>query len=194
ALYGAGLADALGFALAPGVAHAIPGGVLYGDPRLAAMGLRGVVDDEGLAWLRGRGLAEGSAADWDRMRISAGVPDGSRDLPVEKAILLENGFDELNGLDWAKGCYIGQELTARTRYRGLIRKRLLPVTIDGPAPGPEADVTSEGKPVGTLRSVAGDRGLALLRLEALDGPLTAGDARLRPQVPDWVRLPATSAG
>ena len=69
----------------------------------------------------------GTGADYDRLRISLGVPDGSRDLPVEKAILLENGFDELNAIDWDKGCYLGQELTARTRYRGLVRKRLMPV-------------------------------------------------------------------
>jgi len=194
ALYGAGLEDALGFALAPGDAREIPGGVLYGDPRLAAMGLRGAVDAEGLAWLGDRGLALGSAAEWDRRRIAAGIPDGSRDLAIEKAILLENGFDELNGLDWAKGCYMGQELTARTRYRGLIRKRLLPVTFDGTPPVPDADIMSNGKPVGIVRSVAGDRALALLRLEALDDDaLTAGDARLRPEVPAWVKLPATSA-
>ncbi len=76
----------------------------------------------------------GSREDYDRLRISLGVPDGSRDLPVEKAILLENGFDELNAIDWDKGCYMGQELTARTRYRGLVRKRLMPVAIEGPAP------------------------------------------------------------
>jgi tRNA-modifying protein YgfZ len=195
ALYGRGLAEALGFALAPGEARTIPGGIVYGDPRLAAMGLRGAADAEGLAWLRARGLAEGSADAWDRMRIAAGVPDGSRDLAIDKAILLENGFDELGGLDWAKGCYMGQELTARTRYRGLIRKRLLPVAVDGVPPAPDADVVSDGKPVGIVRSVAGDRALALLRLEALEtgAPLTAGEARLTPQLPDWIRLPPPSA-
>jgi tRNA-modifying protein YgfZ len=90
---------------------------------------------------------------------------------------------------------MGQELTARTRYRGLIRKRLLPVAVDGAPPAPDADVVSDGKPVGILRSVAGDRALALLRLEVLEtgAPLTAGEARLTPQLPDWIRLPAPSA-
>ena len=118
-----------------------------------------------------------------------GVPDGSRDLQVEKAILLENGFDELHGIDWDKGCYMGQELTARTRYRGLIKKRLLPVRFDGPTPAPGSQVTCEGKDAGTLCSSIGDRGLALLRLERLDGPLLAGGTLLKPEPPDWIKLP-----
>ena len=64
-----------------------------------------------------------------------GVPDGSRDLQLEKALLLESGFDELNGVDWQKGCYMGQELTARTKYRGLIKKRLFPVRVEGAPAG-----------------------------------------------------------
>ena len=61
----------------------------------------------------------------------SGLPDGSRDMLVEKSLLMECGFDELNGIDWQKGCYLGQELTARTRYRGLVKKRLLPVAVEG---------------------------------------------------------------
>jgi folate-binding protein YgfZ len=64
---------------------------------------------------------------YDRLRISLAVPDGSRDMEVGKAILLENNIDLLNGVAWDKGCYTGQELTARTKYRGLIKKRLMPV-------------------------------------------------------------------
>lgn len=191
-LAGPGLDQALGFMLAPGEAHSISGGVVYGDPRTAAMGWRGAVSADGLASLHAQGLADASVADWDRMRIAAGVPDGSRDLAVEKAILLENGFDALNGIDWDKGCYMGQELTARTRYRGLVRKRLLPVRIEGAPPAPDADVTRGGKLVGQVRSVSEDRALVLLRLEALDDstePLLAGEAHLRPELPDWFSLP-----
>ena len=71
---------------------------------------------------------------------------------LEKSILLESGFDELNGVDWQKGCYIGQELTARTKYRGLIKKRLMPVEVDGPAPAPGTIVTADGHEVGEMRS------------------------------------------
>ena len=123
------------------------------------------------------------------------MPDGSRDMPVDGAILLENGIDALNGVDWQKGCYMGQELTARTHYRGLIKRRLMPVSMEGPAPQPGTDVHLGDKPVGTMRSVvSGDgaaSGLALLRLDAVEqarvsgAPLTAGDAILTPYKPDW---------
>ncbi|MEZ5667535.1 MAG: folate-binding protein [Alphaproteobacteria bacterium] len=196
-LFGPDLAEATGLDLAPGAARAVPGGVVYGDPRLPALGLRALLDPDGAAWLRGLGLAEAPTAAWDRLRIGLGVPDGSRDLPPEKAILLENGFDELHGLDWDKGCYLGQELTARTRYRGLVRKRLLPVAVDGPMPAPETPVTQAGREVGTVHSGAAGMALARLRLEALEdgGALTAGAATLAPAIPDWVSLPARpSAG
>src|SRR5439155_21735167 len=94
------------------------------------------------------GLAEAGFDSYDRLRLSLGIPDGSRDLVLEKSILLEAGFDELNGVDWQKGCYIGQELTARTKYRGLIKKRLMPVEIGGPAPLPGTIVTCDGREVG----------------------------------------------
>ena len=98
------------------------------------------------------GVAEGDFAAYDRHRLALGVPDGSRDLVPEKSILLELGFDELNGVDWQKGCYVGQELTARTKYRGLIKKRLFPVRIDGPTPQPGAIIMLDGKEAGEMRS------------------------------------------
>ena len=138
------------------------------------------------------GLNPAMPEDYERLRISWGAPDGSRDLEVGKSALLESGFDELHGIDWDKGCYMGQELTARTRYRGLVKKRLVPVQIDGPVPAPGTQILADGKDVGVMRSgvmrsgVAG-LGLALLRLEHLESPgtLTAGAARLTPKKPDW---------
>jgi folate-binding protein YgfZ len=152
------------------------------DPRLPEAGWR---------LIAGRALpANAPAAAWDAHRIALGLPDGSRDLEAEKSVLLEAGFDELHGVSWTKGCYMGQELTARTRYRGLVKRRLVPVGIEGTVPAPGTPVMREGKDAGVLRSVAGAAGLALLRLEALDGPLTCGTARLRPQRPSWMALPA----
>lgn len=122
------------------------------------------------------------------------MPDGSRDLPVEKAILLEAGFDELAGVDWQKGCYIGQELTARTKYRALIKKRLLPVEIDGPLPPPGTPVMLGEEEAGEIRSGRGRLALALLRLDMVekagtaDRPLTAGAARITPHKPEWARF------
>jgi folate-binding protein YgfZ len=166
-----------------GPAPAVPSGLIAADPRLDAAGWRILTDPP---------LAETAiAGEWDAHRIVLGLPDGSRDLEAEKTVLLEAGFDELNGISWTKGCYMGQELTARTRYRGLLKRRLVPVTIAGPPPPPGPSVMSGERDVGTMRSAAGAHGLAVLRLDVLDGAvLTCGDASLTPAVPAWMRLPA----
>ena len=107
-----------------GAARAFAGGVVYRDPRLPAAGVRAILPREGgEETLRKMDFAEASFADYDTHRLALGLPDGSRDMVVEKTILLEAGFDELNGVDWQKGCFLGQELTARTKYRGLIKDR-----------------------------------------------------------------------
>ncbi len=189
-LFGEGTLDRLGLPADPGRTAPLAGGQVAVDPRLAGLGARAMMaGPAGGAALDLPGFDPAERADYDRLRISLGVPDGSRDLQVEKAILLENGFDELHGIDWDKGCYMGQELTARTRYRGLVKKRLLPVRFDGPTPAPGSQVTCEGKDAGTLCSSIGDRGLALLRIERLDGPLLAGGTLLKPEPPDWIKFP-----
>jgi len=179
----------------PGRARPFAGGLAYVDPRLAAAGVRAIVPAEGAASaLAAAGFTAAPRTDYDRLRLSLGLPDGSRDLLVEKSILLENGFAELNGVDWDKGCYMGQELTARTRYRGLVKKRLLPVRIQGPAPAPGTPLQLGDKDAGEMRSASGDLGLALVRLDALaeaearGAALTAGDAQVTPVKPDWLAL------
>jgi folate-binding protein YgfZ len=127
-------------------------------------------------------------ADWDRHRLALGLPDGSRDLEAEKTVLLEAGFDELHGVSWTKGCYMGQELTARTKYRGLVKRRLIPVTVAGPLPPPGTPVLHNDTEVGTMRSGRENAGLAVLRLDALDGTLTCGAATLTPRKPAWLRV------
>lgn len=188
---------ALGLPDEAGAATPFGGGVAFADPRLTGAGARLYLPDA--AALEATGFAAGDVAAYDRLRISLGLPDGSRDMQVEKAILLENGFDELHGVDWKKGCYVGQELTARTKYRGLIKKRLLPVGIAGTLPEPGAIIEADGKEAGEMRSAVvgvgngpgGTVGLALLRLEALESgaPLTVGETVLTPLTPDWVVLP-----
>jgi hypothetical protein len=177
----------------PGAARTVSGGVIYADPRLAEAGARAVLPKEGgEAVLREMGFVPGKAADYETLRLGLGLPDGSRDLVVEKSILLESNFEELHGVDWNKGCYMGQELTARTKYRGLVKKRLLPVDIAGDAPPPGTQILLGGKDAGELRTAADGKGLALLRLDQLEralqgaGVLTAGDATLTPRKPDWV--------
>ena len=162
--------------VAPGIAAA--------DPRTPAAGWR-VLSPTALP-------AAATPEDWDRHRLALGLPDGSRDLEAEKSTLLEAGFDELNGVSWTKGCYMGQELTARTKYRGLLKRRLVPVRIAGALPPPGTPVLRGAAEVGTMRSGRDDRGLALLRLDAIgedggaDG-LRCGDSVLHPEPPAWMR-------
>ena len=191
AVFGEGASAALGLSGEPGAARSFASGVALVDPRLATLGARAILPRvTARAELAKAGLAEASFEAYDRLRLSLGIPDGSRDLVLEKSILLESGFDELNGVDWQKGCYIGQELTARTKYRGLIKKRLMPVQIDGPAPAPGTIVSADGREAGEIRSSRDGLGLALLRIEpALAGKrLTAGEAAISPMRPDWMRF------
>jgi folate-binding protein YgfZ len=189
AAVGAGALESLGLENERGEAEPFAGGVAYVDPRLAALGARVLLPRAaGVEPLAAKGFVAADGAAYDRLRLSLGVPDGSRDLEVEKAILLEAGFDELAGVDWQKGCYVGQELTARTKYRGLIKKRLLPVAVEGPMPPPGTPVMQGEREAGEMRSGRDGLGLALLRLDALDGPLTAGAARVTPRKPAWARF------
>ena len=129
-----------------------------------------------------------TAQQYDTHRLSLGLPDGSRDMEPEKSILLEAGFDELHGVSWSKGCYMGQELTARTKYRALIKRRLVPVAIDGIAPAPFTPVFKDGIDVGTMRSSRGQTGLAVIRLDAMHAKLACGDATLTPVIPSWMHV------
>jgi len=188
AVFGKGALVAFGLPAEPGAARAFEGGVVLTDPRLPELGARIITDRPHLAGIPG--VIEADFAAYDRHRLALGVPDGSRDLVPDKSILLESGFDELRGVDWQKGCYVGQELTARTKYRGLIKKRLFPVDIDGPPPAPGTIVTLDGKDAGEMRSSRDGTGLALLRLDAVAAarPLTADAASLTPLRPDWMQI------
>ena len=181
----------------PGAEKALPieGATAFVDPRLGELGVRVLAPaGQEATLLVARGFAPAPLEAYDALRLELGVPDGSRDLVVEKALLLENGFDELNGVDWQKGCYMGQELTARTKYRALIRKRLFPVRIEGALPEPGTSIYKDGQEVGELRSGSGQRALAMLRLEAVTPgqKLTVGEVSVLPEIPAWMRLPETA--
>lgn len=163
-----------------------PAAVAAPDPRLPEAGWR-ILAPEPLP-------ATATPADWDSHRLSLGLPDGSRDLESDKSILLEAGFDELGGVSWTKGCYMGQELTARTKYRGLIKRRLVPVAIDGAPPPPGTPILRpDGSEAGTLRSAAAGHALATLRLDALGQPLTCAGSPLVPQPAPWMKLPESAS-
>lgn len=156
-------------------------GIAAADPRTQDAGWR-VLADTPLA-------ANAATEDWDRHRLALGLPDGSRDMEAERTTLLEAGFDELHGVSWTKGCYMGQELTARTKYRGLLKRRLVPVRIDGPAPSAGTPVLHGGTEVGAMRSAVAGLGMALLRLDVIEATsLSCGEAVLQPKPPAWMRL------
>ena len=162
----------------------VAGATAFVDPRLPELGVRVLAPTGQTATLLG--VSEAPLAEYEALRLRLGVPDGSRDLTVE------SGFDELHGVDWQKGCYMGQELTARTKYRGLIKRRLFPVRVEGPLPPSGTPIQRDGKEVGEIRSGAGDRALAMLVIEAADGPLVAKDAQILAERPAWMKIPQNS--
>jgi folate-binding protein YgfZ len=159
-------------------------GVIAPDPRLPDFAWRILAADP-LA-------ASATPEDWDRYRLAAGLPDGSKDMEADKSILLEAGFDELAGVSWSKGCYMGQELTARTKYRGLVKRRLVPVAIRGALPPPGSPILRDGVEVGTMRSGRDGVGLASLRVDALGASLRCAEATLVPSIPGWLHLPVAA--
>jgi folate-binding protein YgfZ len=179
----------------PGACCPLGEGFAFVDPRLVRLGVRVLLPPAALGpMLQGLGFAPLEPATYERVRITAGVPDGSRDLLTEKSTLLESGFEELNGVDFVKGCFVGQELTARMKYRGLVRKRLLPVVLKGPRPAPGTIIRLGEREAGEMRSSIDDRGLALLRLDRIaeadqaGAPLRAGATEVLPVKPDWVNF------
>jgi len=145
------------------------------DPRLAQLGLR---------WIGG-GVPTASAADYHARRLVFGVPD-TDDLLLDRMLWLEANAVELNGVSFTKGCYVGQENTARMHHRDKLRRRLLPVRFDGVA-GVGDPVMAGATVAGELRTSIAGRGIAYLKLELTDGPLTLNGAPLVAETPDWLR-------
>lgn len=147
-------------------------GMAYRDPRHTGLGWRVIAPRAALP-----APDDQDFVTYDRLRLSLGLADGSRDLVVSDSLLLEGNFDKFNGIDFSKGCYLGQELTARTHYRTLIKKRLTPVTATtGQCPPAGTLLYADGKEVGIMRSSQGDMGLALLKTELRGGntPIDGG--------------------
>jgi folate-binding protein YgfZ len=186
ALWGEGVTKTLNLQEERGNSHA----GFYLDPRLDELGVRAMLLEEP------QGFSLATVQDYDLHRIKLGVPEGGLDLIPEKSILLELGLDELNAINWKKGCYVGQELTTRSKFLGLVRKRLFPVKIEGPSPAFGDEIFLDDTPVGVMRSSQEEIGLALLRLEHLtfdedgQGPaLRCQGAILHPYKPLWMVLP-----
>ncbi|WP_323784012.1 folate-binding protein [Leisingera sp.] len=137
----------------------------HADPRHAAMG-----------W-RMYGAAGGDdGTDWDAVRVAHCIPETGVELGPESYIL-EAGFESLNGVDFRKGCYVGQEVTARMKHKTELRKGFRTVDVDGTAPV-GTEITADGKPAGTLFTQSGGKGIAYLRLDRAKGEMLAGEARV----------------
>jgi folate-binding protein YgfZ len=155
------------------------------DPRLPAMGYRAYGDAPTLSAISGK------EADYEHHRIALGIPDGAKDMHIDKSLLLEFGFENLHGVNFSKGCYVGQEVTARSKFRGQVRKQLYQVwSSDMPLPACGTPITADGMVIGELRSTSANIGLALLRSEEVEkaAVLMVGDTTLNCRIPNWNRM------
>ncbi len=146
------------------------------DPRSAALGWR-VYGSDVAASLAALGIETRARADYDALRVSHIVPETDCELVPEESFILEMGFERLSGVDFRKGCYVGQEVTARMKHKATLRKGLVAVGIAGEAET-GAQIMASGKPAGTLFSRAGGQALALLRLDRAGPDMQAGEAEI----------------
>jgi tRNA-modifying protein YgfZ len=170
-------------------------GLSYADPRLPALGLRVMLPPHLAAAAAAElGATLVDAEQYEAHRIALGVPQGGLDFSYGDAFPHETDMDQLGGVDFTKGCYVGQEVVSRMEHRGTARSRAVPVRYDGTAPAPGAAVTAGDRQVGTMGSAAAGHALALLRLDrvaeamARGEPLLAGGIPIHLVKPDWARF------
>jgi len=189
------LSETLGVLAIWGGAAETEYGLCYADPRLPDLGQRCMLPPH---------LARDAAADigselvepalYEAHRIALGVPRGGLDFIYGDAFPHETDMDQLGGVDFDKGCFVGQEVVSRIEHRGTARTRIVPVAYEGFAPEAGAQVSAGEKAVGTLGSTAQGRGLAMLRLDrtadalAAGAPLVAGGVEFRLAKPAWARF------
>jgi tRNA-modifying protein YgfZ len=188
------LSDSLGVLAAWDGDAALKPDLAFADPREGALGWRILVPEtlaQKAADLIGAELVDSTA--YDAHRIASGVPRGGLDFIYGDAFPHETNMDRLHGVDFDKGCYVGQEVVSRMQHRGTARTRTVRIMLDGPAPEPGAAILAGDKPIGTMGSTAGHHGLALIRIDrAADAlqagtPLTSGGLAIRLAEPDELR-------
>ena len=188
------LSDSLGVIAAWGGEPAMKPDLAFADPRDASLGWRILAPQDlaqKVADLIGAGLVDSAA--YEAHRIATGVPRGGLDFIYGDAFPHETNMDRLHGVDFDKGCYVGQEVVSRMQHRGTARTRTVRVTLDGAPPEAGSPVLAGDKPVGTMGSTSGQNGLALIRTDrvtdALDAglALTAGGLGIRLADPDAFR-------
>lgn len=165
------------------------------DPRFAPLGGRRVAPRDSC-----EPGAEGEA--WHAWRIENAIPEGGIDFVFGDTFPHDAAMDDLGGVDFHKGCFVGQEVVSRMQHRGTARRRIVAINAAGPLPGPGAEIVAGERPLGRLGSSVGGRGIGLVRLdrvrEALDAnmPLRAGPEEIKVAVPAWASYgwPAPSSG
>ncbi|MET0841983.1 MAG: folate-binding protein [Methyloceanibacter sp.] len=164
------------------------GAILYADPRLPALGYRAFLTrGSGPSAL---GCEAASEQDYHAFRIGLGVPEGGKDYVFGDAFPHEALFDQLHGVDFEKGCFVGQEVVSRMEHRGTARKRVVAVEGTAPLPAPGTRIEAAGAAIGTLGSVAGTSGLALIRLDRAEDALARGETLAAGGVGIALRRPA----
>lgn len=152
-----------------------PAGTGLADPRLPELGAR----------IYGDAAADAEESAYEAHRLALGVP-GPADWGSDKTYPIEADFDLLNGIDFRKGCFVGQETTSRMKRRGQIKSRMLPITFDGPPPASGTEILAGDLRAGEVLSGVVGRAMALVRLDrALGADLTAGDRAVRIETPAW---------
>src|SRR5450755_4114554 len=160
------LSDSLGVLAAWDGEPVVKPDLSFADPREAALGWRILIPAElaqKVADLIGAELVDDKA--YDSHRIASGVPRGGLDFSYGDAFPHETNMDRLHGVDFDKGCYVGQEVVSRMQHRGTARTRTVRIILDGPAPEAGTPVVAGDKPVGTIGSASGPHGLALIRTD-----------------------------
>lgn len=160
-----------------------PAAEAVADSRAADLGAR-------LYAAAGALSTDATEADYHAHRIALGVPEGGRDYTFGDAFPHEALMDQLGGVDFRKGCYVGQEVVSRMQHRGTARTRILAAAYPDTAPQPGTEITAGGKGLGTTGSAAGTRGLALVRIDRLGDALAAGETPRAGERPVTLERPA----
>ena len=172
----------------------LEGARVFRDPRTAGLGLRAIGPESAL-----EAAATAQFSQYDIHRMALGIADSERDIGSGRMFLHEANLDQLHGVSFTKGCFVGQEVVSRMEHRGTARSRIVPVRFDGPPPSPDTAVTAGGRGLGRILSGHDGRGLALIRLDraaaasSAGEPLVAGDTGLSLERPEWARYTGPAA-
>lgn len=190
-----GVLDDLAVAVAWGGAVPLVDTLAYDDPRLPALGRRFLLPAAEAAQ-----LASAPEADWQAHRIALGVPEGGMDFLYGDAFPHEADMDQLGGIDFDKGCYVGQEIVSRMQHRGTARTRIIPFAVCGRPPAEGTPILAGGKTIGRLGSGMDGRALGLVRLDRLEEARAGGHvveaegAALVPEKPGWMSFAVPGTG